>query len=372
MERVRLSKSIIGEQEIEAVADVMRRGYLGMGVDVQLFENELSEFIGGGREVVCVNTGTSAIQLALQACGIGAGDEVLVPSLTFVATFQAITAAGATPVACEVRRETCTIDVEDATRRLTERTKAIIPVHYASGRGDLDKVYELARVHNLRVVEDAAHAFGCKWKGKRVGAAGDIVCFSFDGIKNITSGEGGAVVTSDRAVARYIQDARLLGVMRDTQKRYLGQRSWEFDVTIQGWRYHMSNIMASIGRVQLRRFDSFAEKRVHLAKNYTKILTGIDGLSFLHLNYGDIIPHIFPIFIESDKRDAVRDALLSANIECGIHYKPNHLLSLYKTDYDLPVTENLFLEMLTIPLHPEVDQRQQETIISIIKGLLSR
>lgn len=366
-EIVRVSKSVIGQKEIEAVADVLQRGYLGMGQDVHLFEQELSDFIGNNRSVVCVNTGTAALQVALQACGIGPRDEVLVPSLTYIATFQAISATGATPVACDVSIETCTIDIEDALRRITPRARIILPVHYASGMGDLEQVYDLAREHDLRVVEDAAHAFGCVWQGERVGALSDVAVFSFDGIKNITSGEGGAVVTGNNDTAGHIQDARLLGVQKDSQKRYFGQRSWEFDVVHQGWRFHMSNIMAAIGRIQLKRFEEFASARVQLAKEYQKELKEVSGVRLLEIEYGDIVPHIFPIFIENEKRDVVRDALLVENIESGIHYKPNHLLSLYKTDCHLPVTEKLYQEMLTIPLHPEVSIAQQAKIIEIIK-----
>ncbi len=176
---LRLARSIVGEDELRALAGVIERGYLGMGSEVEAFEQELAAFIGRRREVVCVNSGTAALHLALQACGIGPGDEVLVPTLTYVASFQAISATGATPVACDVTADTCSLDVADAQQRVTVRTRAIMPVHYASGAGDLDGVYALADEHGLRVVEDAAHAFGCTRREERVGAAGDIVCFSF-------------------------------------------------------------------------------------------------------------------------------------------------------------------------------------------------
>ena len=240
---IRLSKSHIGDAEKKAVMGVFDREYLGMGAEVQQFEQGLSDFFG--RPAVCVVNGTAALHLALQACGIGPGDQVLVQSLTYVASFQAISATGAIPVACEVNPATLTLDWRDAEKRMTSRTKAIMPVHYAGGVGALDEIYEFANKHGLRVIEDAAHAFGTIYQGKRVGGFGDIACFSFDGIKNITSGEGGCIVTSDPEVLQRVQDARLLGVEKDTQNRFSGQRSWEFDVSAQGWRYHMSNIMAA-------------------------------------------------------------------------------------------------------------------------------
>jgi len=253
---MRLSKAVVGPAELEAMGRVMREdGYLGMGREVRAFEADLQAYLGGqDRQVVCLNSGTAALHLAVQAV-TRPGDEVLVQSLTFVASFQAISAAGAVPVACEVYPDTITLDLEDAARRLTPRTKAVMPVHYASNPGNLAAIYEFAQHYQLRVIEDAAHAFGCTYQGQRIGSRGDIVCFSFDGLKNITSGEGGAVVTSDPRVIQSVQDARLLGVHRDTEKRYQGGRSWEFEVYQQGYRYHMSNLFAAIGRVELGRFE---------------------------------------------------------------------------------------------------------------------
>lgn len=273
MSNVRLSRSVVGEEEKMALARVIDAGFLGMGTEVKLFEEELQEFIGGDKEVICVNTGTAALHLATECLGIGPGDEVLVPTITYVASFQAITAAGAKPVACDVTSDRVFIDLKDAERRLTSRTKAIMPVHYASDSQDMDAVYAFANSHGLRVIEDAAHGFGCKRNGRMVGAEGDVICFSFDGIKNITSGEGGAVVTGDKALSQRIRDARLLGVEKDTEKRYSGQRSWVFDVHHQGYRYHMSNLMAAIGREQLKKLPQFAEQRKRCAARYRRELS---------------------------------------------------------------------------------------------------
>jgi dTDP-4-amino-4,6-dideoxygalactose transaminase len=228
---------------------------------VRLFEQELATYLGTDRHVICVNTGTSALQLAVSSLGLGAGDEVLVPTITYVASFQAIAATGAKPIACDVRPEDLYLDMKDAARRLTSRTKAIMPVHYASGSRGLDAVYEFAGKHNLRVIEDAAHSFGGSHSGAKVGARGDVVCFSFDGIKNITSGEGGAIVTADDQVARLARDARLLGVEKDTEARFSAKRSWTFDVHHQGFRYHMSNLNAAVGRAQLAMGYSFSTRR---------------------------------------------------------------------------------------------------------------
>jgi dTDP-4-amino-4,6-dideoxygalactose transaminase len=289
-----------------------------------------------------------------------------------VATFQAIAATGATPVACDIDPETCTIDVKKAEQLITPNTKAIVPVHYASGWGDLEGVYALAHKHGLRVIEDAAHSFGSTYQGKKVGASGDVICFSFDGIKNITCGEGGAVVTGDPVVANRIKDARLLGVMKDTEKRYARERSWEFDVEDQGWRYHMSDIMASIGRTQLRKLPEFGKRRAQLAKKYQAELGNIPGIRLLAINYDLTIPHIFPIRVLDGKRDALRKYLLENNSECGIHYKPNHLLSIFRdTTHDFSCAERIYEELLTLPLHPMVTDEEQQKIITLVQTFCS-
>ena len=352
---LRVSQSVVGRREVDAVKRVLLEdGYLGMGREVKAFESDLAAFLGVPAEhVVCVNSGTAALHLAIQAVTKPA-DEVLVQSLTYIASFQAISAAGAVPVACEVVPKNITIDLEDAKQRLTSGTRVIMPVHYTGNPGDLDRIYAFAKEHGLRVIEDAAHAFGCSYKGRKIGSFGDIVCFSFDGIKNITSGEGGAVISEDAEVLAKVRSARLLGVEKDTEKRFAGQRSWEFDVLYQGYRYHMSNIFAAIGRVQLDRFPlEFAPQRIALAQRYRERLAGIPDIALIETELGPVVPHIQPVRILNGHRDQLRNTLKDHNIETGIHYKPNHLLSFYRGRcVRLPVTEKLYEELLTLPLHP--------------------
>ena len=271
--RIRLSKSVVGEAEAAAVARVvLENGFFSMGNETRTFESELATFFGGAREVVCVNTGTSALHLAAQACGIGRGDEVIVATMTFIATFQALTATGATVVPADVRESDCWLDLADVESRITSRTKAIVPVHFAGGPGDLAALYELADRHGLRVIEDAAHAFGSSYDGNLVGAQGDVACFGFDGLKNITAGEGGAIVTSDDAVVEKVREGRLLGIHIAGETRLGGQR-WDFDVFDQGWRYHMSDLFAALGGAKLKRFEGeFKPKRLELARRYDELL----------------------------------------------------------------------------------------------------
>jgi dTDP-4-amino-4,6-dideoxygalactose transaminase len=370
---IRLSKSTVSETDIRAVKGVLEREFLGMGKEVQEFEGLLTEFFG--HPTVCVVNGTAALHLACQAIGVGIGDEVLIQSLTYVATFQAISATGARPVACDVSRDTLTLDCEDAERRLTSRTKAVMPVHYSGGVGELDEIYSFANRYGLRVIEDAAHAFGTEYKGKRVGGFGDISCFSFDGIKNITSGEGGCIVTEDEEVLEKTRDSRLLGVSKDTEQRFLAKRSWEFDVNFQGWRYHMSNIMAAIGKSQLGRFPEIANKRRSLAKLYDILLKNHSKIQTMPLDYNYIVPHNYVVRIEGLRdRALLRKRLLDRNIETGIHYQPNHWLSLYCVEGhgEFIVTDQEHKKLLSLPLHLDLEESDVHLVVNTLIQELDR
>jgi len=225
-----VQRPCIGKEELEAVGKVFETGWLGMGSVTKEFEDAVREFIGT-ENVIAVNTGTTALHLAFDAIGLGPGDEVIVPSLTYVATIQAITATGATPVFCDIKEDTLNMDVNDVKKKITKRTKAIVPVHYRGIPCDMDSILTLAEQFKLRIVEDAAHAFGSYYKGKRIGSFGDITCFSFDPIKNITCGEGGMIITQNSKLLDIMQRKRILGIDKDTWSRYQNKRSWFYDVT---------------------------------------------------------------------------------------------------------------------------------------------
>lgn len=374
---MRLSRSIVGEAEARAVGRVlMEDGYLGMGSEVRRFENDLAHYLGvEAWQVVTVNSGTAALHLAVDAVAACSSvsdgrPEVLVPSLTFVASFQAISAAGCKAVACDVLPETGTIDLEDARRRLSARTIAIMPVHYASNPWQLDTVYAFAQEYALRVVEDAAHAFGCRHHGRMIGSFGDMVCFSFDGIKNITCGEGGCLVAFDREAAQIAADARLLSVQGDSRQRFCGGRSWDPNVLRQGWRYHMSNIMAAIGRVQLQRLEKeFIPARRTLTALYEERLSDCPGLLLLQTDPADfVVRHIMPVRVTAGRRDALQAALAAQDIPTGMHYKPNHLLSFFRDDsHALPVVEQLYAELLTLPLHPGLGREDVAKVCDAVR-----
>lgn len=348
---IRLSKCSVDHLEKEAVARVLDSHFLGMGVEVQQFEKEIKEFLNTKHDVVLVNTGTAALHLALEALNLNFGDEVLVPSLTYVASHQAIAAANLKPVSCDVDAYTGFIDLKDAEKRITTKTKVIMPVHYSSNSLDIPSVYNFAKKHNLRVVEDAAHSFGNQRTGQWIGEEGDIICFSFDGIKNITSGEGGCVITADPQVSARIKDARLLGVENDTKMRFERGRSWVFAVKHQGYRYHMSDIMAAIGREQLKKAPLFFEKRKKVAELYFKMISQFPKLKTVTVQNSEIVPHIFVCQILGEKRDRIVNFLSEQGVGIGLHYFANHLHEYFKTDYSLPIVEDLHERLLTFPFH---------------------
>lgn len=361
---IKLSSPSYGELEIQAVTRVLQSQVTSMGQETYLFEQELKQFFGRDDfEVLAVNSCTSALQLALQGVGISPGDEVLVPTLTYVGTFQAVSALGAIPIPCDIDNE-CFIDIADAEARITAKTKAIIPVLYAGIDKNINSVYELGVKYNLSVIEDAAHSFG----SENVATRNGIFCFSFDPIKNISCGSGGAIVSSNSEFINRVKDLRLLGVIGDTERRINEERSWDFDVVEQGWRYHMGNLCASIGRAQLSRIDFIRNIRCSIVARYTNELSDLKHIKLLPINYETAIPHIFPILVKDYLRDDLRQYLLSNDIGCGVQYKLNHLLTYFNRGYSLPRAEHLYEQLLSIPIHPCLSNDNVTKVIETIKA----
>jgi len=368
MKTIRLSKCSISNEDVLAAEIAIRSEVLGLGPEVNHFEKDIKDCLGTDFEVVCVNSGTSALVLALSALGIGPGDEVIIPSLTYVASFQAVSNLGALPIACDVSIRNGFIDVEDARKRVTEKTKAIMPVHYGSFSSGMEEVYDLANDYGLRVVEDAAHAFGCKVDDKYVGSFGDIICFSFDGIKNITCGEGGAVLTADKNVTEKVRNASMLGVEQEGELRISGSRNWDFDIKHLGFRAHMSNVNAAIGRSQLLRLEKFTLKRQTLAKAYTSLLKSNKNIELFDFDFEGICPHIFPVRVKNQKRKSVLKNLKEAGIEYGFHYKPNHLHRLWGQNVSLPNSELLWGELISLPLHYDLSETELLRVTEVVNS----
>jgi dTDP-4-amino-4,6-dideoxygalactose transaminase len=360
MASIKLSKSSLDKNEILNVSKVLKKEFLGMGEEVFSFEKKLKKFFN--REVICVVNGFSALHLALESCGIGKNDEVLVPSLTYVATYQAISATGAIPISCDIDLKSLNISIEEIKKKISIRTKAIMPVWFGGNPEGIKEIYNVSKKFNLRVIEDAAHAFGSTIDKKLIGSFGDITCFSFDGIKNITSGEGGCVVTNDKRVIKILREKRVLGI-----KIREGKNKWEPKVNVQGWRYHMSNIMAAIGHAQFKKKETLRKKRQLIAKIYDQKLSNNKSIKIFKRNYNEINPHIYPILNMRYSTDKLFQHMKKNNIEVGRHYFPNHLLSKFKTK-KLKFAEYVAKKIITLPIHGNLTLKEQLKVIRCLKN----
>jgi dTDP-4-amino-4,6-dideoxygalactose transaminase len=366
---IRVSMGCMGAEELAAIQKVFDYGYFGLGAQVLQFEEELGRYLGAPH-VVAVNTGTAALHLALDGLGIGPGDEVITPSLTFAACFQAIGLTGATPVPCDVNPDTLLLDVADIERRITPRTRALMPVDYAGNPCDMDAILQIAERRGLRVVEDAAHAFGSTSRGRRIGSFGDVVCFSFDSIKNITCGEGGAIICRDAQLAELLRAKRMLGTNRKPiAGADLQDVRWRYEVTTRGFRYHMGNLNAAAGLAQLAKVDAFIARRQDICRRYDDAFRAMPGLRPLTIDYRNVAPHIYVLRVLGGRRDALMRALREAGIETSVNYVPNHLQPYFRSDgRTLLETERAFAEMLTLPLHYGLSDTDVSAVIDGVRA----
>jgi len=365
------SRPSLGKEELKIINEVLRSGWLGMGSYVYNFEDRVREFLSV-KHAIAVNTGTSALHISLDSLGIKPGDEVIVPSLTFASSVQAIVLCGAKPVFCDVCPDTLNMDIRDMQRRITRNTKAVMPVHYSGLPCDMDGIKEVIKNKAIRVVEDAAHAFGSRYKGRLIGSFGDIICFSFDPVKNITCGEGGMVITQEGKLAEIIRRKRILGIDKDTYSRFKSKNSWMYKVSCLGFRYHMSNINAAIGIAQMDKFDRFISRKIKIMKQYDNEFKKIAAVELLYRDYGNIAPFNYVIKVKSG-RDRLLKYLKDNGIAAGVHYIPNHLQPFFaKYKVKLPVTEKAWKEIITLPLYYDMSDKDAACVIEKVKGFFGK
>lgn len=346
---------------------VFATGWLGLGSTVFDFEEALKGYLGA-KHVIAVNTGTSALHIALAGWGVGPGDEVILPSITFAACVQAVLALGATPVFAESHEEDLLLDLDDVEKRLTKKTKAVMPVHYCGNPCNLERLNALAGKHGFVVIEDAAHAFGSDYQGRKVGTHSAAACFSFDPIKNITTGEGGAVVLSDDKVAEDIRRLRILGIDKDTWHRYKNTRTYFYEVVSPGYRYHMPNFCAAVGLEQLKKLPGFIARRRQIARRYDAAFAGLGEVKPLAVDYAAVAPHIYIVRVPVGRRDAFMEFLKARGVGTGLHYIANHIQPFFKkyARGPLPRAEKLWQEIVTIPLHCALSDQDVETVVAAV------
>lgn len=365
----------LGDKEVAAVEEVLRSGWLTMGQKTLEFEKEFAKYVGA-RFAVAVNSCTAALHLALLANGIGRGDEVVVPALTFAATANMVVNVGAIPVFAEIDAGTFNLDSKDVEKRITKFTKAIIVVDYAGLPVDLDRYRQLAKKYGLVLIEDAAHAVGARYKNKRVGGRSHETCFSFYAIKNMTTGEGGMLTTNNRQVAEFARKMRLHGMSRDGWDRYNKGASWNYQISEAGWKYNMTDIQAALGLVQLGKLDIFLAKRKSLVARYRQGLGMIPGIELqsevrktVHAN------HLMPVVIEGIERSWIIEELAKANVGTSVHFGPLHLMSYYKKRYgwkrgDLPITERVADKILSLPLSADMELRDVDYVVGRLRMIV--
>jgi dTDP-4-amino-4,6-dideoxygalactose transaminase len=363
----------IGVDTVKSVVDALDMGWLGMGATTKAFEDAIAARLGlRGRHVLATNTGTSAIHLGLLAADVGPGDEVIVASFNFVADHQAILMTGAEPVFCDIEDDTLGLDPGRIETLITPRTKAILPLHFAGIPSRIDEVYRIAERHGLRVVEDATHAFGTLVDGRPVGSFGDITCFSFDPVKVVTSIDGGAVVVNSEDELNRIARHRLLGIDRDTAERYKNGRAWQYDVVSGGFRYHLTNVNASIGLSQLSRLDEFIASRQQSCRLYSRLLRDVAGVRVPASGFEGVSPFIYYIRVPAEAREALIADLARQGIAVGIHFLGAHefsFLSRCRRD-DLQTTRRVTTEVLTLPLHSFMPAALVERVANAIRRFM--
>lgn len=366
---IQVFKPCMGNEEIEAVAGVLRSGWIGLGPKTAEFEDRFARYVGAGY-AVGVNSGTAALHLALLASGIGPGDEVLVPSLTFVSTAHAVVYCGARPVFVDIDPDTLNLDVGDAAGRITTHTRAILPVHYGGNPCNMQAVWRLAGEYNLAVVEDAAHACGAYYNGQRVGGLkSDATCFSFHAVKNLACGDGGMVTTHDEEMAHLLKRLRWCGIDKDTWQRseHLKRYAWYYEVGELGYKYHMNDIEAAIGLAQLKKLEAMNRRRRKIASMYDAGFQGLDWLKCPTVG-GAMISARHNYVIRVPHRDQLNIHLRENGIASGVHYVPVHLQTYYRQPHVvLPVVERVWLKLLTLPMYPDLRDVEVEKIIGAVR-----
>lgn len=360
----------LGPEVQEAASQALEVGWLGMGKLSRQFEEELATTLGlEGRSLVSTNSCTEALHIAARLIGLGPGDEVICPSFTYVAGHQALSRTGAEIVFCDVEPGHLGIDPAAVEALITDRTRAILAVDYLGLPCQLDEILEIADRHGLRVIEDAAHAFGSLSKGRPVGSFGDITCFSFGPVKTITTLEGGAVVTSNPDDTQVLRELRHLGIDSDTDARHQNRRNWEFDVVRQGYRCHLGSVPAAIGLAQLKMVDEFIKNRQEYCRFYDDALGSVQGLELFKTTWDDVAPYIYVIrVLDSERRADLMAHLAERGIATGIHFLGAHNFTFYQNCRrgDLSVTEAATKQVLTLPLHPYMDRATLERVTEAV------
>lgn len=370
----------IGQAEIDSVVESLRSGWITTGPKTKEFERQFAEYVGAPR-AIAVNSATAALHLALDAIGVGRDDEVIVPTMTFTATAEVVVHLGGKPVLVDCRADDFNLDVDRIEAAITPRTKAIIPVHYGGQPCDMNRILEIARRRGLKVIEDAAHALPAEYRGRRVGAIGDITCFSFYANKTITTAEGGMITTADEALADTMQIRSLHGMSKDAWKRFSSEGSWYYEVVYPGYKYNLTDVASALGLEQLKRCDDFWRRRQAAALRYNELLADVPQIitpqAAPHVQHAW---HLYVIQLRPETltidRNRFIQELTAAQIGASVHYLPLHMHPWYRDTYgyrpgDFPVAARLYETIVSLPLYPKMTDADIEYVTDTVRRIVA-
>ena len=367
--RIPLFKPTFGDAEKAALCDTIDSEWVGRGPRSIEFEGRFAEFIGVDY-AVALNSATASLHLGL-LCAEVEGQEVLTSSLTWVSSTQSILLAGGRPVFCDMEPDTLNISVEDVERKITPTTRAIVVTHYGGQSCDMDPILKLAADHGLTVVEDAAHGCGGTYRGRQLGSMGHMGCFSFQATKNMTTGDGGMLVTNDRAIADRIRKLRWCGITKPTWERFRPNqlhRSWLYEVEEVGWKYEMNDLAAALGLAQMDSLEANNQRRRELMARYREAFAELPGVECLAArDYA--VSSCYNAVVQVDDRDALYAHLDASDIDSNVHFFPNHLYKIFRSyTTRLPVAEAVWQRILSIPLYPKLADEQQDRVIAAVRA----
>lgn len=368
-------RQYIDDEDIQAVVEVLRSDFLTTGPVIPEFEKLFAEYVGA-KYAVAVSNGTAALHIACIAAGIGEGDEVITTPITFAASSNCVLYCGGKTVFADIDPVTYNLDPEDVERKITPKTRAIIPVHYTGQPCDMDRIHQIAEKHNLMVIEDAAHAVGAVYKGRRIGGLSDMTAFSFHPVKHITTGEGGMVTTNDEELYQKLVLARTHGITRDEKLLQQNHGPWYYEQLSLGYNYRMTDIQAALGISQLSKVERFLERRYELVKRYDEAFGGIREIG-RPLQSPDVQSawHLYVIRVDKKIRRNVFEALRADGIGVNVHYIPVYTFPYYRANgYDntcCEKAEELYGQIISLPLYYSLTDEQQDYVIEKVKNLVA-
>lgn len=371
----------IGEEEVRSVVETLRSGWITTGPKVRHFEEEFAKYVGASH-AIAVNSGTAALHLALEAVGIKEGDEVIVPTMTFAATAEVVLYFKAKPVLVDCQPDTLNLDPDLVEKAITRKIRAIIPVHFGGHPCEMNRIIDIANKHNIKVIEDAAHALPASYKGKMVGTLGDITCFSFYATKTITTGEGGMAATENPEWADRMRIMSLHGISKDAWRRYTAEGSWYYEILFPGYKYNMTDIAAAIGIEQLRKCNRFLEARRHIAEMYDKGFADLPEIS-RPVCEPDLQHawHLYVIQLNLERlrinRNEFIELVKKENIGTSAHFIPLHLHPYYRNTFrykpeDFPNAGDLFERIVSLPIYPKMTKRDVQDVVEAVRKIISQ